>query len=233
MRKIKFVINITICFLCLSGCVHDTSTKQNAPLTPKTNQNGTADSYPPISIYNIQNNKFISFDTIKFQVPVELDITSANIYNGIYELRSDSLIRRKFLITKNLAFITTFEDLGQGIRSYLYTFDLAHKSLIRDTAFKRDYLYSSAGIFVIDAGGNKIFSIGKSAWYDLKKELITPASLFEVKGRYFNFEKNIYEPGELGDETPSDSSIVSFFKGAISTSSNRVSVLPGDWWQVR
>jgi hypothetical protein len=111
----------------------------------------------------------------------EVDITAANIYNGVYELRSNSLVRHKILISKNLAFLTTFEHLGFGIRTNLYAFDITHKLLIRDPEFRRYYLYSSAGINVIEPKSNRIFSVDKSGVCKKKMEFIIPAGLYEVE----------------------------------------------------
>src|ERR1700731_4201080 len=123
MGKKSFVINLAICYCCLSGCVHDTSSKQIDQPTNKADQNDTGDYQQPVKIFTTGNNIFISFDTIKFQIPSDLNITSANLHNDIYEFKSDSLIRHKTFVAGNLALLTTFEDLGQGIRSQLYAFD--------------------------------------------------------------------------------------------------------------
>ena len=44
-----------------------------------------------------------------------------------YEYKSNALVGHKFLITKKLAFLTTFGDLGFGYSGYLNVFDLAKK----------------------------------------------------------------------------------------------------------
>lgn len=185
----------------------------------------------PVKVFAKDNIKFIEFDTLAFKVPVDVKITDENLYNGIYEWKSDSLIRRKFLILKHLAFLTTFEDLGRGIRSNLYVFDITGKFLIKDSSFERNYLHSSAGIFVVDYNNGKIFVIGKSEWYDSKREIITGASFYEINGRYFDFERNVYKDGELGVGTPSDTSIISFYKNAIA--GKGVYALPDDWWRAK
>jgi hypothetical protein len=228
MRKINFVIYLAISFCCLPGCVIDTAPNKNATSKPESYDVETANSDSSGIISTIGNNKHIHFDTLEFQVPDDIDITSKNIYNGIYELKSDSLVRHKIFLRKGVVFLTTFEDLGTGIRANLYAYDLAHKSFIRDSIFKRNYVHSSAGIFVF--GTNKILSIDKEQWYDLKNEGITPAALFEVKGLYFRYIKNVYE---IGDKIFEDTtSLVPFFKSSILPSSNSVFPLPDDWWKV-
>jgi hypothetical protein len=194
MRKINFVINLAILFCCLPACVNDTAPKKNVTSKPKPYDEETAYSDSSVIISTVGNNKHIHFDTLEFQVPADIDITSKNIYNGIYELKSDSLVRHEIFLSKGVVFLTTFEDLGTGIRANLYAYDLAHKSFIRDSIFKRNYVHSSAGIFVF--GTNEILSVDKAQWYDLKNEGITPAALFEVKGLYFRYKKNVYEVGD-------------------------------------
>jgi hypothetical protein len=212
----------------LSACVNDTNTKKSDTPNSVTPEKGQANSRSRINIYSTGDHKYISLDTTKFILPDESNISAANIFNGIYEFREDSLIRHSFLITKNQAFITTSEDLGQGIRAYLYVFNLSDKSLITDTEFKRNYLYSSAGIFVIDPDSNRIFGVDKEAWYELKQSGIIPASLYTVHGKYFRNVKNVYM---LGGEIPIDTSLVTFYKNSISNVSGRVSLLPDDWWK--
>jgi len=227
MSKTRFIIYLVLSFYCLSACVNDTATKKKAP-SPSGKPEHGSDS--PITVYTAGDNKYIVFDTVKFKIPVDVNITPANVYNGIYEVRSDSLKRGKFLITKDLAFLTTFEDLGTGYRAYLYVFELTNKSLIRDTEFKHDYLYSSAGVFVIEPDNNRIFSVDRAAWYDAKKEEIIPASLYEVKGPEFKYIKNVYR---FGNEVPGDTSLLSFYKNSITTGGKGVFALPDDWHQTK
>ena len=166
---------------------------------------------------------------MRFRIPDDVDITAANIYDGIYELKGGSLVRHTLLITKKLAFLTTFEDVGTGNRTKLYVFDIAHRSLIRDSAFKNSYLNSSAGIFIIDSISNRIFSVDKSGYYEKRGSFIIPAGLYSVQGRFFKIIKIVYK---VGEEIPGDtSSLVPFFKSSISTGSKRALVLPGDWWK--
>ena len=165
---------------------------------------------------------------MKFPIPFGVNITTTNICNGMYELKSNSLERHRFLITNKLAYLTTCENLGRGIRTYLYAFDKHNKSLIRDSAFQRDFLFSSAGIFVIEMSSNMIFAVDKSEWYDSKQENITPASLYVAKGKYFENVKNVYR---IEGDDPSDTSLISFFKNSISIGSDRVFPLPDDWWE--
>jgi hypothetical protein len=224
-------INMIVGYFILVGCSSEGSRKQTAREETKSPQNTVVQIPDSVKVLSEGNITIISVDTITFQVPVEVNVTTENIYDGIFELKADSLIKRRVLILKNLAFLTTFEDLGQGIRSSLYVFDISRRSLVKDSIFKRDYLPSSAGIIVIDADNSKIFIVGKSAPYFAKKEIITPASFYKVKGVYFSFERNIYMEGELGIDTPSDSSIISFYKNA--NSGKGVYSLPKDWWQVK
>jgi hypothetical protein len=221
---------LIICFCFFFGCKNESSRNQTVPSGPKADQNkGNKETQPLITLTN-EKVKSISFDTVKIQVPAETNITSENIYDGIYEWKRGSLIRQKVLTLNNLVFLTTFEDLGQGIRSNLYVYDLVRHSFIIDSSFNRDYLHSSAGVFVIDASDSKLFVIGKPVWYDAKKEIITAASFYNIEGKYFHFNKNIYKDGELGsDTTLADSSIISFYKNA--NTGTGVKVLPDGWWK--
>lgn len=229
MKNINTVSRLAICFLCLSGCGHDTSTQNNSSLGHELDEGEIFDQRQSIKLYRVEDNEYVMFDTLKFKVPPDANITPTNIYNGVYEMTSDSLERRKWLIDKDWVFLTTIEDLGKGVRSFLYVFDISHRSIIRDSVFKRCYVFSSAGIFIIDTVNNKIFSVNIPSWYDSKKEMIIPASLLDIKGGYFNYIKNVYE---VGDEIPRDTALVSFFKNTILTGSNSVTILPNDWWKV-
>jgi hypothetical protein len=230
MSRTIAVINMIVGYSILVGCSNEGSRKQTAREETKSPQNTVVQIPDSVKVLTEGNIKIISVDTTKFQVPVEVNVTAENIYDGIFELKTDSLIKRRVLILKNLAFLTTFEDLGMGIRSNLYVFDLARKSLIRDSSFDRAYLHSSAGVFVIDANEGKIFTIGKPAWYDSKKEIITAGSFYSIKGNFFYFEKNVYKVGELGIDILADSSILSFYKNAVS--GNGVYPLADDWSNV-
>jgi hypothetical protein len=177
-----------------------------------------------------RRNNYFLFNTIKSEIPPGVDISPENMCKAIYVLGSDSLERRTIFITKNFAFVTTFENLGQGLRTNLYVIDLVHRSLIRDPDFQRDYLYSSAGIFVIETGSGRIFSVDAPALYESKNEVIVPASLYEMKGRHFHFIRNVYEAGE---EAPGGAALMAFFKAAVATHNRRVLALPEDWWRVK
>jgi hypothetical protein len=230
MRRAITIINLIVSYCILFGCSNEGARKQTTREATKSVQSSVGQIPESVELLSKSNIKIISFDTITFQVPVEVNVTAENIYDGIFELGTDSLIKRKVLIHKNLVFLTTFEDLGMGIRSNLYVFDLACKSLIRDSSFNREYLHSSAGVFVIDANEGKIFTIGKPAWYDSKSKIITAGSFYWIKGSYFYFEKNVYMDGELGIDTLADSSILSFYKNSIA--GKGVYPLPDDWSNV-
>lgn len=230
MNKIKSLIYWTLCFGCLSACVNDSNTKRNSPSKPEVHKLATSELDSSIKIYATGDNKYVLLDTLKFKMPGDVPISATNIYAGIYELKDDSIVRYKFLTTKSQAFLTTFEDLGFGIRGRLYVFDMVNKSLIRDSAFNHDYLYSSAGIFIIETKGSKIFVVGKPEWYEAKQENILPASLYVVKGGVFENEKNVYQ---VGSDIPSGMKLLSFFKNSISTPGNGVFELPRNWWQTK
>lgn len=134
------------------------------------------------------------------------------------------------MVFNGYAMVTTFEDLGMGIRGYLYVFNTRNKLLIRDTAFQRAYLYSSAGIFIIDPVSEKIFSIDKPEWYDKKNEGIIPASIDCIKGPYFKDLRIVYK---VGSEIPEDKALISFFKGAMDGDSREALGLPKDWWKTK
>ena len=201
---------------------------------PTSSRDVTAKS--PVDIYadssmrisSVKNDEYITFDTVKFLIPKNLNIDSSNIYNGIYEISRSSFIRRKFLVFNNLAYLTTFEDLGIVSRSHLYVFDIKKKSFVKDSTFKRDYLVSTAAIFMINSTSNRILIVGKPALYDAKQEVIVPASLYSIKGGYFDYLKNVYK---VSDEVPTDTALVSFFNKSMATNSKDVLPLPNDWWK--
>lgn len=230
MNKIKSITYLAFCFGCLSACVNDSNTKRNFPSKPEAHKLATSELDSSIKIYATGDNKFVLLDTLKFKIPSDVPISATNIYAGVYELKDDSIVRHKLLTTKNHAFLTTFEDLGFGIRGRLYVFDIANKSLIRDSVFNHDYLYSSAGIFIIETGSSKILVVGKPEWYEAKQENILPAALYVVKRGVFINEKNVYQ---IGSDIPSDTTLLSFFKNSISASGNGVLELPKNWWQTK
>jgi len=230
MNKIKSLTYLALWLGCLSACVNDSNTKQNSPSKPEVHKLATSELDSSIKIYATGDNKYVLLDTLKFKMPGDVPISATNIYAGIYELKNDSIVRHKFLTTKNQAFLTTFEDLGFGIRGRLYVFDMVNKSLIRDSAFNHDYLYSSAGIFIIETKSSKIFVVGKPEWYEAKQENILPASLYVVKKGVFENEKNVYQ---VGSDIPSDTKLLSFFKNSILASGDGVLELPKNWWQTK
>jgi hypothetical protein len=218
---------------CIAACSNRSTAKKITLASADTMQQNPIVSDSSIKLYGEGETKSILIDTLRFKLPDSVNISTANLYNGIYAFTSDSLERHTHQVARNLVFLTTFEDLGQGYRTYLYAFDIANKSLIRDPVFEHDYLYSSAGIIVIDPRGDRIFTIGKSALYEKKGKIITAGSLYGVKGKYFNFIKNVYEIGELGDDMPSNTAVVAFYKSAIATHSKSVFPLPEDWWKTK
>ena len=101
---------------------------------------------------------------------------------------------------------------------------------VNATATKHNYLYSSAGIFVIEPDSNKIFSVDREAWYDAKQKEIVPASLYVVREGNFKHIKNVYQ---FGNEVPGDTSLLSFFKNSITSDGGRAFMLPDSWWKTR
>lgn len=181
-----------------------------------------------MKLSSVESNKYLTFDTLKILIPNNVNINSNNVYDGIYELRGNSFKKHKSLIFNYHAFVITSEDLGKGIRGYLYVFDTRNKSLIKDFTFKRNSLYSSAGIFIIDRNTHRIFSVDKPEWYDAKQENIIPASISYIKGNYFENLRNVYK---VGGEAPTDTELISFFNKSMAANSKDVLPLPSDWWK--
>ncbi|MDO6432931.1 hypothetical protein Q4E93_20145 [Flavitalea sp. BT771] len=225
----KLIICAILCCYCLTACVHDADTKQTSPSKSKAHESRSINSDLPINIYTAGEDRYILLDTTKIKIPIDVNITAGNIYDGIYEFKSDSLKRHKLLVTPKFAFLTVSEDLGFGPRAYLYAFDLANKSLIKDTELKHSYLYSSSGTFVIEPDSGMIFSVDREAWYDLKEKEIIPASLYVAKGGDFKYIKSVYQ---YGNEVPGDTSLLSFFKNSV-TGSSSVFTLPDNWWKTK
>jgi hypothetical protein len=136
------------CLFCESACVNGTGTRRNDPSKSITFERhpdsvkqkpSLSDRDKPdpaivgpdsaIKFYTIGKDNHVQIGMIKFNIPDTVNFTSANLYAGIYELKSDSLIRRKYLVIKNLVFITTFDDVGMGYQPHYMklmdpTFDL-------------------------------------------------------------------------------------------------------------
>ncbi len=173
-----------------------------------------------------ENNQYILMDTLRISIPPGVNINLENIYNGIYEIRDNVLKRTKWIRFKDFIYLTTSENLGQGIRSYLYVFDNRNKSFVKDSSFKRNYLYSSAGVFIINPKFKRILILGNSTWFDSKQSIITPASIYNIKGAYFSYERNVFK---FGEEVQSDSSFISFFNKSMNANDKEILVLPKDW----
>jgi len=247
MKILGFFIGL-ICLYFLNACSCHNGSKQairSKLVLPKEFPDSVAhedilsDSVKPslaevgadsaMEFYAAAGNRYVRLGATNLRIPDTTDITAENIYAGIYELKKGYLIRHKFLVAKNTLFLCTFDDVGMGYRAYLYVYDLTHRCFIRDPSFDQNYLYSSAGIFVIDR--HTIFVPGKSEWYDAKSEGIIPASLYAIRGRYFRFVKNVYEKG---DRSPNDTTgLLSFVNASISEVSNKVLPLPSDWWKAK
>ena len=215
---------LLICVYFLSSC--QSKPTSGRAVNSKLRKDINSDSSMRIS--SVENNKYLIFDTLKFLIPKNLNIDSSNVYSGIYEVKGGSFKRYKSIIFNNHAFLSTSEDLGKGIRGYLYVFDIRNKSLVKDSTFKRNSLYSSAGIFMIDRNTDRIFSVDNPEWYDAKQQNIIPASISYIKGGYFEYLKNVYK---VGNEVPTDTSLVTFFKQSMTTNSKVVLPLPNDWWK--
>jgi hypothetical protein len=247
MKRLGFYLGL-FCLYCLNACSCHSGSKQavrSKLVSPKevpdsaVHEDIIPDSGKPdlavvgadsaMEFYAVAGNRYVRLGTINLRIPDNTDINAVNIYTGIYELKNDSLVRHKFLVTKRTLFLCTFDDVGMGYRARLYVYDLTHRCFIRDPSFDYNYLYSSAGIFVIDR--QRIFVPGKSERYDAKKEGIIPASLYAIKGRYFRFVKNVYEKG---DRSPNDTTgLLSFVNASISEGRNKVLPLPSDWWKAK
>jgi len=161
--------------------------------------------------------KYLALDTFRIELPAEDsdNIEVADLYDGIYTLIADSLHRQKFLVRKNLAYFTTFQDLGMGLRSHLYVYDLAGKRFIRDTSFGRNYLYSSAAIMVLDTANDRMLAVSKQTWDETKDDLFVHALFYDVNGRYFRFLKDV---SEIRNNVPEDTALVSFIHRPLSVS---------------
>lgn len=222
MIKEIVIIVFTICIFSLLSC----NSNPAAQHAPKTQRRQRVNPDSTIKFFTVENKRFMSLDTLRFLIPDGFNVSSANIYNGIYEVKPSALVRNKVLISNNLVFFTTFEDLGKGIRAYLYAFDISRKSFIRDSSFSRNYLFSGAGIFVIDPYTSRIFAVDRSVWYDAKQENIIPASVFEVKGGRFQITQNLYQ---IANEPPVDTALLSFFKNSTDINGKGVFILPENW----
>ena len=196
MNKISLSILLILYTFSICACSNDNATR----VTPKPDR-----------------QKYLALDTFRIELPaVDSDsIATANIYGGIYTLSADSLQRRKFLKADNLVFFTTFEDLGMGLRSHLYVYDLVGKRFIRDSTFDRNYLSSSAAIFVVDTADASILAIYKEHWDEATDGVSIPALFYDVNGRYFRFLKDV---SEIRNNVPEDTALVSFIQRTLTVS---------------
>lgn len=214
------------CICAWVSCINRTSTQTVKPSSQNT---VFADSVSSISFHVLKHEKFIALDTVDFPIPKNVSLSSKNIFDGIYEISSNELIKKRAVIHHSFAFITTYENLGMGFSGYLYVFGRRNKTLVFDSEFKHNYLYSAGGIFIINQDGSKIFSVGKPEWYYAKGEEIIPASIVTIKNDHFVYLKNVYI---AANEIPSINGLKFFFSKALAEDST-IHTLPGDWWKVR
>jgi len=172
-----------------------------------------SDSIPvPLHFYLKSDSLCILINKKSYCIPGDAGINYKHALPGIYQISNRSIKRNYGLFLNNKIYFTTYDDVGKGHRGYLYIFDMKNKSFINDKEFKRDYLYSSAGVFIIDTGMNRIFTINNPEWYDKNKTFSTCASMYSVSGKHYKFFRNIYETGEQTD----DSLLVKFFDKSLT-----------------
>jgi len=148
-------------------------------------------------------------------------------YKGILEVDPNGIVYKKQAVLFNdYVLFSTYEDLGQGYRGYLYAFRKSDGVLANEPELKRNYVYSSAGIFIIDNKTNKLFAINRPQWYDKKQLLITTVSMFSLESNKFKNNLNVYAEGTL---TETDRSIADFFWKSLSDNAKRAQLLPDDW----
>ncbi|MBS1664783.1 MAG: hypothetical protein JST68_27300 [Bacteroidetes bacterium] len=176
-----------------------------------------------ISVHMAGKVKYVLVDTMKFLVPDSIDIRPTNLFNGIYLVKNGSLEKHNYLITANFVFLTIYEDVGTGYRGNLFAIDRVKKSFVMDTAFGWNHLRSSAGVFVMEADGKKVFTVHKPHWIDTSGPFIVSASVDEVRGGFFKEIKSVYMPG---DEVPGDTALLHFYRDALLPRSKRVFPMP-------
>lgn len=220
--RISWIILIALCS-CSNNQKHTYSSVQ-ASLTKKTaKKEMTSNDNILLSGDSLQ----VNIDGKKMSVFATGNIIGKP-YQGIYEVGQNGAILKKAVMRfDNHIIFTTFIDLGMGYKAYLYAFKPSNKKLLIHTEFKEPFIYSSAGIFLIDRKYCKIFSIGKPQWYGDKKALITPVSIFSLKQKEFSFLKNIYE---IGDQSETGDSLLVFYKHSLANNAIDAKILPEKWW---
>jgi hypothetical protein len=245
MRKnSSYLYLLTLGVFIIQGCSDNYKAKK---ASPSQEANAHADSSlksdSSISLRKLHDKLMLPDSTIGFdstekkhfiriagsRIPLsdDVQVDSNNIFGGIYELKSDSLIKHAALMVGHYLFVTTYADLGRGYQVYLQAIDTTHKRSIIDPAFKRNFLYSDAGIFLIQ--NSRIFLVDLSFESTVKKSQVSIGSLFKIDGRYFANIKDVYREGEqiFGDT----SKLAWFFKAADSSVSTSVHILPKRWWK--
>ena len=163
-----------------------------------------------------------------FCLPKRAGIDYRHTFDGLYEINGARLKKSDCVILNHLIYFTTYDDVGRGHRGYLYVFDTKTKTLVKDSEFNRNFLYSAAGIFIIDKKTDKVFCVSKSGWFDRKQIAIVYASMYSIDGANFRVSRIVYEKS---DDLESDTSVVNFYYKGLSNNAKGGIILPKDWWK--
>ncbi len=164
-----------------------------------------------------------------YRIPKDTTIDYKDAIATIYEIKGDSLRKSYNLVWDGRVYFTTYEDIGIGPRLHLYVFDTLKKTLICDQQFKRNYLYSSGGMFIVDRNANKIFAVEPSMFMKKDKDIIfTSAAMYSISRRNYKYYKSIYE---LGNKTDEDTLLVKFYHHSLANNGINGKILPNNWWK--
>jgi hypothetical protein len=92
----------------------------------------------------------VSIDGRFIMVAKKLVTGYDNVYNGIYQIHSDSITRKFSTEINGISYFTAYENVGMGYRGFLYAFDLERKKLLTSDSTKDDYVFSSGGMFFLN-----------------------------------------------------------------------------------
>jgi hypothetical protein len=124
---------------------------------------------------------------------------------GIYIVDKNALHKLSVIENKDLVYFTIFDELYRG---QLYAMRFDKKVFLEDLQFKRNYLVSQSGIYIIDKQRNRIITVDKAYLDEKTNEMLTPLVVYLVKEKSFENLGVVKFKGEL---LYSDSLIILFY----------------------
>jgi len=125
--------------------------------------------------------------------------------NGIYLIDKGTIQKLSVIENTDLVFFTIFDELYRG---QLYAIKFDKKFFLEDVHFKRNYIVSQSGIFIIDNQRNRIITVDKPYLDEKTNEMFTPLVVYLVKDKSF---ENLGVAKFKGELIYSDSLIIQFY----------------------